>query len=287
MLKIENGVVLGIDVGWNQNKPTTGLCLIEWTNRKLSFQCHEVGIKPDDREKKLDQMIQGRRLLAVGIDGPLIPGLREVNDYRAAEALLSRGIFQKRGKPGPTNGKIGQLLHKEANNWAKFVVKNYDIAFAKYPCGIDRRAVLEAFPNAFLEVLHPDEGYPSKKKTHRPWTDTLFPLAPVKQKLYQLLEYLLPQNNSTFNPDNIQGHEDRASFICAFTALCVVVGKYVAVGNQELGYIILPPMEFWGDSKGGTGKWAKDTLHDNLISVQSEPKFGNIQLYRDNTKWTP
>lgn len=129
----ERGAVLGIDVGWSAKKPTTGLCLVEWTNRNISLCCCEAGADEGDRQKSLDRLIRGKRLLAVGIDGPLIPKLEIANRYRAAEALLSRGRFQRRGKPGPINGGSGPKLHKQATKLAKLVVNTQDIVSASYP----------------------------------------------------------------------------------------------------------------------------------------------------------
>ncbi len=277
----EYGAVLGIDVGWSLKKPTTGLCLIEWSNQEIYVLCCQAGADEDDRLKKLARLTEGRKLLGVGIDGPLIPKLELTTQYRAAEALLSRGKFQQRGKSGPTNGKLGQVLHKQATELAKLAIKTQDIAFATYPYRIHQKAVLEAFPNAFLAVLHPDKEFPTKSRVKRRWTDMLFPR--VKYEIAQLLGTLLPQHN--FALDHIQGHEVIASFLCALTALCVVVGRCVAVGDQRLGYIILPPLEFWSDSTVGGSKWARDTLRDNWTIVRQQ--FGDTKLYKDNKPWTP
>jgi hypothetical protein len=41
--------------------------------------------------------------------------------------------------------------------------------------------------------------------------------------------------------------------VCALTALCVLRGKYVAVGEKEGGYFFLPPWSMWAD-------WARGAL---------------------------
>jgi predicted RNase H-like nuclease len=275
------GTVLGIDVGWSPKKPTTGLCLIAWSNQRIDIRFCQAGTNKDDRLKKLNQLTEGRKLLCVGIDGSLIPKLGITTEYRAAEALLSRGKFQKRGRPGPTNGKLGQELHKQATELAKLAINTQDIAPATYPYKIHEKAVVEAFPNAFLAVLHPDKGFPSRLEVRRRWTDMLFPH--LKYEIAQLLGTLLPQHN--FDLDHIKGHEAIASFLCALTALCVVFRRCVAIGDRSLGYIVLPPMEFWGASKTGGSKWAGDTLRDNWTSVRA--KFKDTEIYKDNKPWTP
>jgi predicted RNase H-like nuclease len=277
----DHGAVLGVDAGWSPKKPTTGLCLIEWSNREIDIRCCQARADEDDRLKKLDQLIQRRKLLCVGIDGPLIPGLGITREYRAAEALLSGGKFQKRGKPGAINSKIGQVLHKQATELAKLTIRSQDIAPAAYPYRIHHKAVIEAFPNTSLAVLHPDEGFPVQSQVKRRWTDILFPA--LTRKITRLLRTLLPEYN--FDLDHIHGHEVIASFVCACTALCVVAGRCVAVGDQRLGHIVLPPLEFWGTSKTGSNKWARDALHDNWISLRA--RFRNAELYKDDKPWSP
>jgi hypothetical protein len=117
-------------------------------------------------------------------------------------------------------------------------------------------------------------------QTYR-YDDVLFPC--VKGEIVQLLGTLLPQHN--FNLNHIQGHEEIASFLCALTALYVVAGKCVAAGDQRLGYIVLPPLEFWGGSTAGSSKWARDTLRDNWAIVRQ--RFSYTRLYKDNKPWTP
>lgn len=279
----DHGAVLGVDVGWSEKKATTGLCLIEWINWEVSLGCCEARADEDDRRNKLDRLIQGRKLLAVGIDGPLIPGLRIVKEYRAADALLSRGRFQRRGKAGPTNGGSGPKLHNHATQLAKLIINTHNVRPATYPYRIHDKAVVEAFPNAFLSVLHPDEGFPLNPEVKRRWTDTLFPL--VKEQLRQLLMGLLPQHKTRFCLDDIQGHERIAAFLCALTALCVAVARCVAVGDRRLGYIVLPPLEHWGASIAGNSKWARDALRDNYTSVRD--RFTDSDVYKDNELWRP
>ena len=279
----ERGAVLGIDVGWSKKKRTSGLCLIEWAHGVISQRCCNAAVDEDDRRKKLNGLTQGRKLLAVGIDGPLTPGLEITNAYRPTEALFSRGRFQRRGKPGPTNSGSGQHLHREATQWARLVLDTQDVSRATYPYKIHDKAIVEAFPNAFLAVLHRDEGFPSTRKANRRWTDTLFPL--VKGKLWQLLEALLPHQKPSFRHRDIQGHEGIASFSCALTALCAVFAQCIAVGDTSLGYIVMPPLYLWGTSMGGSNKWARDALHDNYAGLWHPTS--DIRFYKDNKLWTP
>src|SRR5205814_1026630 len=105
----ETGSILGIDVGFSSSRRTTCFCVLDWTHTTASFSFERVRSDPEERRAALIRIVGNRYLCAVGVDGPLTKGLRLVPHYRAAEALLSRGVFQKRGKPGQTSSPTGQL----------------------------------------------------------------------------------------------------------------------------------------------------------------------------------
>lgn len=275
------GAVLGVDIGWSQRQPTTGLCLIKWSKGEVEFSFSRASADEAERIRKLNELVKGERLLAVGIDGSLIPGLRLTNRYRSAEALLSRGKFRHRGKPAPTSSKLGQLLHQEATRLARLVTRTQDIAPAKHLYKIHHKAVIEAFPNAFLGVLHSDKHFPTSQQVKRRWTDVLFPR--LRHKIARLLRAILPHHH--FKLNRVQGHEVIASFVCALSALCLVAGKCVALGDKRLGYIILPPLEFWGDYNKRRGKWAWDALINNRAWARTQ--FGDAEIYQDNRLWFP
>ena len=272
------GIVLGIDVGWNPTRPTTGLSLIEWAHHKISHVSCLVGTDEVNRLSILSQIVRGRKLLAVGIDGPLAPEFRIMHEYRTVEALLSRGKFQRRGKPGPTNGGSGPRLHQEATKLAKLALSVSDVKTALYPYAIHKKAVVEAFPNAFLVVLQADRGFPSTSEAHRRWTDILFPH--TEQTMRRILHSLLPKHELDFDIDQISGHEKVAAFLCALTALCVAANRCVAVGDAKSGYIVLPPLQFWGDSIHKGSRWAEDELRNNATAIPG------AMLFSDNRVWT-
>ena len=120
---METGAVLGIDVGFSERRDTTCLCLFEWSEALVKLRFKKVGTCADARSAALISLIQNPiHLAAVAIDGPLTRGLRIVPHYRSAEALLSRGVFQKRGKPGQTSSPTGQTLHWHATQLANIVL---------------------------------------------------------------------------------------------------------------------------------------------------------------------
>jgi len=112
---METGAVLGIDVGFSERRATTCLCLLEWSDNLVRLAFRKVGTDAHARSAALTSLIRkSMHLAAVAIDGPLTRGLRIVPHYRVADALLSHGVFQKRGKPGQTSSPIGQKLHQHA-----------------------------------------------------------------------------------------------------------------------------------------------------------------------------
>lgn len=81
-------------------RETTCMCLLKWTSDAVTLSFRKVGIDMAERASVLVSLFAERvQIDAVAIDGPLTRGLRHVPHYRAAEALLSRGVFQLRGKP--------------------------------------------------------------------------------------------------------------------------------------------------------------------------------------------
>jgi len=273
------GVVFGIDVGWTAKKPTTGLSLIEWDQHRIIHTSCLVSVDEIDRRSKIKQIVMERKLLAVGIDGPLAPGLMIINQYRTAEKLLSRGKFQLRGKPGPTNGGSGPRLHQEATALANLTLSVCEVSPALYPYAIHRKTVVEAFPNAFLGVLQAEKWFPSILEARRRWTDLLFPR--TKQTIHRLLLSLLPKHELGFDIDGIIGHEQVASFICALTAFCVAANQCIAVGDANSGYIVLPPLRLWGDSINQESRWAEDELRKNAY------RSPNAIIFSNNRIWTP
>ncbi len=96
------------------------------------------------------------RLEAAAFDGPLRAGLDVVGRYRLAERMLTRRLGRRIGKPGQANAPVGKSLNAAANDCVGVVLRGCDLAPATHAVRIDDRAVVEAFPGAFLGVMLPD-----------------------------------------------------------------------------------------------------------------------------------
>ena len=186
---------LGIDVGYSATRRSTGLCLLTIEDGVLGWECLNTGTQEETRLHDLRSLVpRGTHLLGVGIDGPLTAGLRVVSHYRTSDALLSRGVFRLRGKPGQTSVPSSQQLHRHATLLAKLALKleaqgHLTIADAVHPDAVDRRRILEVFPNAFLAVLLPDDVFPRLK---RDASDRFWEIAAESGHLDRLIDALVP-----------------------------------------------------------------------------------------------
>ena len=147
------GQVLGIDVGYSATQRTTCFCLLKWTNTTATF---DFGVATADAGKRSQAMASldlAGTVTAVAVDGPLTNDLRLVTHYRAAEAILSRGVLQTRGKPGQTSSPVGQRLHQHATALARLALDSTDVMAATHPEPIHSKAVVEAFPNMSMLIV--------------------------------------------------------------------------------------------------------------------------------------
>jgi hypothetical protein len=84
--------------------------------------------------------------------------------------------------------------------------------------------------------------------------------------LSRLLADLLPDRVVSPKCEEVSDHEERAGIVCALTALSIVRGSYVAVGDPLSGDIILPPLAHWG--KASTGEpWLRVLLDSAVARV--------------------
>lgn len=271
---MNTGAVLGIDIGYSESRETTCLCLLEWSEELVRLAFGKVGTDVQARSLAIRRIVRGRaHLAAVAIDGPLTRGLRRVPHYRAADALFSRGVFQKRGKPGQTSSPTGQKLHEHATQFARLLLEeakrgSLSVARATHIEPIDEAAVVEAFPNQFLAALVDEDYLPV---LHRDASDRYWEQLAAGDGLDKLLAALLPNRRFDVRPRHIHDHDERAAAVCALTALALAVGLAVGVGDAEDGDIFLPPAELWGASLSGTIPWVEVALREGVAALRRTP----------------
>jgi hypothetical protein len=281
----ERGCVLGIDVGYSKTGRTTGLCALTWDDDALTWQAAVTGTADDVRTVALRQLLEKLdHVTVVAIDGPIRPGLTCVRQYRCADSLLARGMFHRRGKPGASHFGVGWDLHCAATDVAKLVVR---------VAGVRHDAIVEAFPNGFLAVLHDDAGFPRSEDVQRRWTDVLYARPGVRTALERLLADVAPGRTTTGDWDFAGSsqsdlHEARAALVCALTALCVAANRCVSVGAPADGFIHLPPRTAWGRGAGDGAPWAEVALRKNVEAVCSDSVRGwSPAVHSDGSRWLP
>ncbi|HXM69265.1 MAG TPA: hypothetical protein VN911_21240 [Candidatus Acidoferrum sp.] len=290
---MEKGAVLGIDVGFAEHRQTSCLCLLEWSDERVRLTFKKVGTNLQARSLAISNMFcVPTHLAAVAIDGPLTRGLRHVLHYRAAEALLSRGVFQKRGKPGQTSSPTGQKLHQHATQFAKLVLseaKNgrVSVAHSTHIEPIDEAAIVEAFPNQFLASLIDEDTLPV---LHRDASDRYWEQLTAGDSLSKLLAALLPNRRFGCRPKDIYDHDERAATVCALTGLAVATELAVGVGDPEDGDIFLPPATLWGAARSGTRPWVEVALRANIPLLRTGAQIANhlkARVCTHESYWIP
>ena len=263
---------LGIDVGYSRRRATTGLFLITINKDLFKWQCLNTGTEHSRRQQILEELLpDGVNLTGVGIDGPLAANLQSINRYRISDALLSRGLFQSRCKPGATNSRTGQDLHHHATALARLVMdlKYVSLSPASHPGRVHDSAIYEAFPTAFLAVLLSDVEIDAKKSQFgRKKSDGYWEIAVRQGSLRRLIQALAPQRRLDECLSSIKNHDHRAAFVCALAALCRAKNMYVSVGDHEDGNIVLPSRDQWWVDCSSQKSWAWEGLKSNAESVR-------------------
>jgi predicted nuclease with RNAse H fold len=275
---LATGRVLGIDVGFAATRGTTCFCALEWTNSVAQFRFALATRDVAARRLALCELGLMEQVQAVAVDGPLTRGLQYVTHYRAAEAILSQGVLQKRGKPGQTSSPVGQQLHTHATQLAILSLDSMAIASSSHWEPIHPKCVVEAFPNMYLAALIPEGDMPvlARDASDRYWEI----LVDESDRLKALIGHLLPGRQIATDLKSVRNHEHRAGVVCALTALSVAVGDYVSVGDAEDGDIFLPPQAAWGLGAQDAGTWLEPVLRSNLQRVTARRAHPNHRYAR-------
>ena len=166
--------------------------------------------------------------------------------------MLTRRVGQKIGKPGQTNAPVGKGLNEAANDCVRITLEFCELASARHAVRIDAKAVVEAFPSAFLGVMLRDPASVVARRGDR--SDVFFCHLASSGALVRLIAHLLPGRAPALSLDNVSNHDDGHA-ICALTALSVAAGDFIAVGDAD-GWMILPPHLF-------VRSWARADLEAN------------------------
>lgn len=148
-----DGSVIGIDVGWSLVKRSSAICRLDWSGTSLSWETMRFRAVEPERKDLIAKVAGGRPILAAAFDGPVRRGFDIIGRYRTAERMLTRRLRPLIGKPGQSSAPVGRKLNHHANECVQHVIGQSDVRDARHGVPIDRKALVEAFPNSFLGMM--------------------------------------------------------------------------------------------------------------------------------------
>jgi hypothetical protein len=121
--------------------------------------------------------------------------------------------------------------------------------------------IVEAFPNAFLGVLLPDEVYLAGGFRKRKKFDWLYEHAVRLGRLDLVFEALEWDHRRLLERMKLErDHERRAAYICLLTAALAHTSTGHVVGDELGGWLWLPPLNLWAG-------WAREALSETWLGV--------------------
>ena len=256
--------IIGLDVGFSKNRPTSGVALLDQGTLK-------VGCATSDWNARRRVLGCVRDADVAAVDAPIVPRGRD--GPRAVERLLSAGRFQRRCKPGashvPGTGQQLRSAGQETANQLVSVTSGRPLA-RTFPRVEPECNIVEAFPNAFLGVCVDQNVYEQQPKLKRgkkfDWLYQHWVDAHLFDDLCEILSINCAALPRACNSN--RHHEERAGLACLLTAASVATGEYVAIGEESGGYFFLPPWRFWAT-------WARDELD------RQRQRFESIEVWID------
>ena len=263
------GAVLGVDVGFSRTRRSSAVCSLGWSEHQVTWKIQRFRALPEEQKAAITAVAGRTSVTVAAFDGPLRKGFDVIGRYRVAERMLTRRLGATIGKPGQASAPVGKALNEAANDCVGIVLRELNLALATHYVRIDERAVVEAFPSAFLGMMLSDPAAVVARRADR--SDTFFRRLVQDGTLEALLRHLLPGRSMALSLDEITNHDDRAALVCALTALCVAAGDFTATGGAD-GWIILPPRRFvqewaWADLEANMREEASECLYKTQIAA--------------------
>jgi hypothetical protein len=260
--------IAGIDSGLTLTKPTSGVC-------RTGTNGFVVGYTYIDKLSRSQLLSPVTSIDCLGIDAPILPENTLHYDPRAVESLFMRGAFHRRCQPGASHVVgTGQALRRSGCDTAiQFAKETKAKGSVPYPRVQTDQNIVEAFPNAFLGVMLDQHVIDETPISRGERTDKFFSLCNAHGVFTQLKQHLCWKDSAFWRafPTTIN-HDELAALVCALTAICAHLGKYVAVGDRSGGYFFLPPWPLWKP-------WAKEALE----TVRKESDFCGIEVWINGT----
>lgn len=245
--------LMGVDVGFSKMRDTTGIACLDGDKLYLS----RAGTSWESRKARIPEDFEPD---VIAVDGPLLPQGVDELVRRRCELTFIRDPFRNRCKPGLSDFGYGLKLRRAtAETFAQFrqilADSTPSTRSARAPFVSCGGQIVEAFPNAFLAVLLPDEEFLSSPKLIRGQRfDWLYERVVGSERVKSTLSQAMHLPDEVWNQLSGQtDHELRAALVCLLTAAFAAQGSAERVGDGEGGWFWLPPLCLWQD-------WARDGL---------------------------
>jgi predicted nuclease with RNAse H fold len=229
--------LVGLDIGFSKGRRSNAIAILR-DGRLVAARTLNV----TERNELLQSL---RDVDVIAIDAPILPPNTPETLPRDCERVFSRGLFQKRCKPGMSHVPgTGRQLRAHGRQAADLMVSTN---------------VVEAFPNAFLGVVIPDEEFAARGTIKRGGKFDWLYNCWIKHKLFR------PVVAAAGLPDEIadrceaeSNHDIHAALVCLLTAAFAANGTCTVVGQETDGFF-LPPIQLWAP-------WAKGPVHTSETS---------------------
>jgi hypothetical protein len=241
--------LMGVDVGFSKVGNTTGIAYLD----DMQVYLTRAGTSWESRRACVPSSFCPS---LIALDGPLVPDGENERIRRRCEWLFIHAPFHNRCKPGLSDwGKGLELRQAAANAFVQFSKIIATSGSLSKKGSVQRNGrVVEAFPNAFLAVLLPEQemlNMPNLRRGQK--FDWLYEKALATGKLEvairdlsDLSDVLMPCLRRETD------HELRAALICLLTAAFAAAGASAVVGDASGGWFWLPPLYLWqGWAKSG------------------------------------
>jgi predicted nuclease with RNAse H fold len=217
--------IVGLDIGYSERRRTNAMAIVR--DRVLTVMNPMFPSERDASLRSLDTVD------VIAIDAPIV--LRGTPDdfVRKCERIFIRSPFQRRCKPGMSHvGGTGRRLRAEGRRAA-------DVAESA------ARKVVEAFPNAFLGVVLPEEAFANPPTLRRGGKfDWLYDEWRRRGLFRRVVAAAHLPEEIAIACETEGNHERRAALVCLLTAAFALQERCTIVGQPADGFF-LPPAELW------------------------------------------
>jgi len=240
--------LVGVDIGFSERRRSNGIAVLR--DGEL-IRAERLSVS--QRDAALREL---RDVDAVAIDAPLLPPGTADALPRYCERFFSLGLFQKRCKPGMSHIRgTGRRLREHGRRAAEQLLMARSFVTSNEPRQRiwPDAPIVEAFPNAFLGVVIPEDDYVTATKMRRGGKFDWLYERWIDRGLFRAVAHAaqLPPEISARGEAETD-HDIRAALVCLLTAAFAAQGTAVAVGQDD-GYFFLPPARLWA-------KWASDSI---------------------------